>query len=238
MAEKTLDKDAFFKALEQLDCLTDDPEDEADIELSHIIKRSRNSDKTSSSNYCKDTPPFKLLRATSAPQSTSTSIASSSTHSKILSPGSDGLQPGVKRSNTTGSLTGRSEADKQSKRRRVITPRTVPEEQQIFKNLVFCEYLAICSQDIIQLLTVSQVFFPNNDVSPLRRLRIQRAQEYGATWAKTWEAHITHVIVDKGLMFQDVLKHLKLEAFPVSIRRAVHLLHIFLTLAAPCCSAR
>jgi DNA polymerase IV len=195
MAEKTLDKDAFFKALEQLDCLTDDSEDEADIELSHIIKRSRNSDKTSSSNCCKDTPPFKLLRATSAPQSTSTSIASSSTHSKMLSPGSDGLQPGVKRSNTTGGLTGRSEADKQSKRRRVITPRTVPEEQQIFKNLVF-------------------FFFPDNDVSPLRRLRIQRAQEYGATWAKTWEAHITHVIVDKGLMFQDVLKHLKLEAFP------------------------
>lgn len=69
----------------------------------------------------------------------------------------------------------------------------------------------------VQLLTVSPVFFPNNDVSPLRRLRIQRAQEYGAIWAKTWEDNITHVIVDKGLMFQDVLKHLKLEAFPVSM---------------------
>ncbi|GFF84535.1 hypothetical protein IFM53868_04178 [Aspergillus udagawae] len=198
MAEKTLDKDAFFKALEQLDCLTDDSEDEADIELSHIIKLSRNSDKLCSSNCRKDTQPFKLLRATSAPQSTSTSIADSSTHSKMLAAGSDDLQPGVKRSNTTGALTGRSEADKQSKRRRVITPRTVPEEQQIFKDLVF-------------------FFFPNNDVSPLRRLRIQRAQEYGATWAKTWEADITHVIVDKGLMFQDVLKHLKLEAFPPNV---------------------
>lgn len=77
--------------------------------------------------------------------------------------------------------------------------------------------LAICSQDFVQQLTMSPVFFPNNDVSPLRRLRIQRAQEYGAIWAKTWEAHITHVIVDKGLMFQDVLKHLKLETFPVSM---------------------
>ncbi|KAF7163672.1 hypothetical protein CNMCM5623_008478 [Aspergillus felis] len=113
-------------------------------------------------------------------------------------PASDDLQPGVKRSNTTGALTGRSEADKQSKRRRVIAPRTVPDEQQIFKDLVF-------------------FFFPNNDVSPLRRLRIQRAQEYGATWAKTWEGHITHVIVDKGLMFQDVLKHLKLETFPPNV---------------------
>ncbi|EAW22824.1 DNA-directed DNA polymerase IV [Aspergillus fischeri NRRL 181] len=198
MAEKTVDKDAFFKALEQLDCLTDDSENEADIELSHIIKRSRYSDKIISSNCRKDTPPFKLLRATSAPQSTSASVSDSSTHSKMLAPGSDVLQPGVKRSNTTGTLAGHSEADKQSKRRRVIAPRTVPEEQQIFKNLVF-------------------FFFPNNDVSPLRRLRIQRAQEYGAIWAKTWEAHVTHVIVDKGLMFQDVLKHLKLEAFPPNV---------------------
>lgn len=137
MAGKTLDKDAFFKALEELDCLTGDSEDEADIELSRIIKRSKNSDKPSSSN-CRDAPPLKLLRATSAPQSPSTSIAGSSTHSKMLVPGSDGLQPGVKRSNTTGALTGRSEADKQSKRRRVMAPRTVPEEQQIFKGLVFC----------------------------------------------------------------------------------------------------
>ncbi|KAF4165757.1 hypothetical protein CNMCM6936_007376 [Aspergillus lentulus] len=198
MAGKPLDKDAFFKALEQLDCLTDDSEDEADIELSHIIKRSRISDKSISSDCRKDTPPFKLLRATSAPQSTSASIAGSSTHSKMPTPGSDGFQPAVKRRNTTGVLTGRSEADKQSKRRRVIAPRTVPEEQKIFKGLVF-------------------FFFPNNDVSPLRRLRIQRAQEYGAIWAKTWEAHITHVIVDKGLLFQDVLKHLKLEAFPPNV---------------------
>ncbi|KAM0104999.1 hypothetical protein ACP6JE_000323 [Aspergillus fumigatus] len=198
MAEETVNKYAFFKALDQLDCLTDDSEDEADIELSHIIKQSKNSGRIATSKLHKDTPHFKLLRATSAPQSTSASISDSSTHSKTFAPGSDVLQPGDKRSNITGTLTGRPEADKQSKRRRVITPRTVPEEQQIFKKLVF-------------------FFFPNNDVSPLRRLRIQRAQEYGATWAKTWEAHITHVIVDKGLVFQDVLKHLNLEAFPPNI---------------------
>jgi DNA polymerase IV len=138
MAGETLDKDAFFKALEELDCLTGDSEDEADIELSYIIKRSKNSDKTGSSNCCKDTPPLKLLRATSAPQPTSTSIAGSSGHSKMLTPDSDGLQLGVKRSNTTGALSGRSEAGKQSKQRRVMARRTVPEEQQIFKDLVFC----------------------------------------------------------------------------------------------------
>lgn len=67
------------------------------------------------------------------------------------------------------------------------------------------------------LLTIhGPVFFPNNDISPLRRLRIQRAQEHGAVWTKTWEVNVTHVIVDKGLVFKDILTFLKLDSFPVS----------------------
>ncbi|PLN78498.1 putative DNA polymerase POL4 [Aspergillus taichungensis] len=83
-------------------------------------------------------------------------------------------------------------------RKRKVCARTISEQQQIFKGLVF-------------------YFFPNNDVSPLRRLRIQRAQEYGAVWAKNWGNHITHVIVDKGLTFQEVLKHLKFDCFPSTV---------------------
>ena len=60
------------------------------------------------------------------------------------------------------------------------------------------------------------VFFLNNDISALRRMRIQRAQEYGATWAKEWGDNITHVIVDNNLVFQDLLSYLKLESLPVS----------------------
>lgn len=60
------------------------------------------------------------------------------------------------------------------------------------------------------------VFFPNNDISPLRRLRIQRAQEYGALWTKTWGQDITHVVVDKGLVFKDILTFLNIDSFPVS----------------------
>lgn len=71
------------------------------------------------------------------------------------------------------------------------------------------------------MLTGLSVFFPNSDVSPLRRLRIQRAQEYGALWARTWGDNVTHVIVDKGLAFQEVLKHLCLETFPVSLGHGV-----------------
>lgn len=53
-------------------------------------------------------------------------------------------------------------------------------------------------------------------MSPLRRLRIQRAQEHGAFWARSWDHNVTHVIVDKGLVYDDILRHLKLNAFPVS----------------------
>lgn len=37
-------------------------------------------------------------------------------------------------------------------------------------------------------------------------------------WTKDWGHHVTHVIVDKGLTFQEVLKHLNLETFPVGNR--------------------
>ncbi|PYI25248.1 hypothetical protein BP00DRAFT_431443 [Aspergillus indologenus CBS 114.80] len=84
------------------------------------------------------------------------------------------------------------------KGKRQCSSRIVPEEQQIFKGLVF-------------------FFFPNNGASALRRLRIQRAQDYGASAAETWGDHVTHVIVDKGLTFHDVIKHLHVESFPSTV---------------------
>lgn len=60
------------------------------------------------------------------------------------------------------------------------------------------------------------VFVPNNDVSPARRIRINKALEFGASWARTWQDQITHVIVDSELCFEDVMSYLKLKSFPVS----------------------
>ncbi|KAL4905883.1 hypothetical protein BDW74DRAFT_167542 [Aspergillus multicolor] len=83
-------------------------------------------------------------------------------------------------------------------KRGVLAAKIIPEQQQILRGLVF-------------------FFFPNNDVSPLRRLRIQRAQEYGALWAKAWREDITHIIVDKGLQYEEILKHLKMDTVPPEI---------------------
>ncbi|CAP99225.1 Pc22g19370 [Penicillium rubens Wisconsin 54-1255] len=62
----------------------------------------------------------------------------------------------------------------------------------------------------------TNIFFPNNDISPFRRLRIQRAQDYGARWSRNWATDVTHVIMDKGLLSSDLLTYLKLESLPVS----------------------
>ncbi|EFY90965.1 hypothetical protein J3458_003192 [Metarhizium acridum] len=61
-----------------------------------------------------------------------------------------------------------------------------PEQEQIFKGLLF-------------------YYIPNNDIAPVRRLRINKAREYGALWTPDVES-ATHVIVDKGIQYEDVEK--------------------------------
>ena len=58
-------------------------------------------------------------------------------------------------------------------------------------------------------------FLPNNDIAPARRLRIKKALEWGALWVKEWRPDVTHIIVDKDLVYKDVLAYLKIPALPV-----------------------
>ena len=81
------------------------------------------------------------------------------------------------------------------KRKRKSDVLTVPEKQQIFKGLYF-------------------YFFPNNDIAPARRMRINKAIQFGATWQRDWNNDATHVILDKSLGFSALIKYLKLESFP------------------------
>lgn len=48
-------------------------------------------------------------------------------------------------------------------------------------------------------------------------MRINKALEFGAARAKTWNDQITHVIVDRELRFEDVMDYLKLKSFPVRL---------------------
>ncbi|KAI9730505.1 MAG: hypothetical protein M1834_005746 [Cirrosporium novae-zelandiae] len=85
-----------------------------------------------------------------------------------------------------------------SKRKRDKTCPQRPGSEQIFKYLNF-------------------YFIPNDDFSPARRMRINKAQEYGASWVRSWNGRITHVIVDRDLSYKDVISFLKIESLPASI---------------------
>ncbi|KAB8289698.1 hypothetical protein EYC80_010609 [Monilinia laxa] len=66
----------------------------------------------------------------------------------------------------------------------------VPEKDRIFEGLNF-------------------FFLPNDDKSPLRRARITKARERGATWVREVNEPITHLIINESLTRKDVLTYLK-----------------------------
>ncbi len=82
------------------------------------------------------------------------------------------------------------------KRKRGRSLQIVPSSQQIFKGLSF-------------------YFFPNDDIVPARRMRIAKAHEYGAVWVQQWREGVSHVIVDRGLSYKDLLSFLKIDSIPV-----------------------
>ncbi|KAE8349313.1 hypothetical protein BDV28DRAFT_141497 [Aspergillus coremiiformis] len=202
MAQSALDKQAFFQELEKLDSLAEDSADDTDEGFAQFIALSRdNTEPVHQAEPALPTSPAeksRALGATSTLRSPSLGITdlkeSGDTSIVVIE---DTLNPSVKGSSCMGAPKIKAGV-LAGKKKRIATLKSVPEQQQIFKGLVF-------------------FFFPNNDVSPLRRLRIQRAQEYGALWARTWGDNVTHVIVDKGLTFQEVLRHLCLQTFSPNI---------------------
>ncbi|KAH7163170.1 hypothetical protein B0J13DRAFT_538000 [Dactylonectria estremocensis] len=70
------------------------------------------------------------------------------------------------------------------KRKREPSMKLRPEEQQLFRNLLF-------------------FYVPDNDIAPARRLRITKAREFGATWTRN-PASATHIVVEKNIAFKEV----------------------------------
>lgn len=66
----------------------------------------------------------------------------------------------------------------------------IPQSEQIFLDKIF-------------------YYIPDDDIAALRRLRINKARTYGATWTKQWTPSITHIIVDSGLTFRQIAKWLE-----------------------------
>lgn len=74
-----------------------------------------------------------------------------------------------------------------------------PEYKQLFKDKVF-------------------YFYPNDDISMVRRTRIHKLIQLGAAWVKTWRDDVTHIIVDDAsYTYSQLLKHLNRAGLPVSV---------------------
>lgn len=71
-----------------------------------------------------------------------------------------------------------------AKRKRDKPLQMASESAQIFRGLCF-------------------FYIPNDDINPARRLRITKAREHGAVWVQS-HADATHVVVDKGLSYDDI----------------------------------
>ncbi|KAJ5527587.1 hypothetical protein N7513_011746 [Penicillium frequentans] len=212
--EEQLSKRSFFAALESLDHL-DDTEDEEEVDFLKRVAARRPSGipiPTAASVSVSPGPPAPgiLTRANTDPkppptdqfeieETTGAKASGRTEQSRRVEQSNDPKVRSVQRHNTTGSMPDTKSRGPVSKKRKPNKNiKVVPEDQQIFKDLVF-------------------FFFPNNDVSPSRRLRIQRAQEYGAQWAQERLEKVTHIIVDKGLLHRDLLTHLKLDTFPENV---------------------
>ncbi|KAF2654395.1 hypothetical protein K491DRAFT_693926 [Lophiostoma macrostomum CBS 122681] len=58
-------------------------------------------------------------------------------------------------------------------------------------------------------------FYPNDDISMARRLRIHKVIQLGSAWVTNWRDDVTHVMVDDAsYTYNQLLKHLNRAGFP------------------------
>ena len=107
---------------------------------------------------------------------------------------STGVESMLGKRNRTGSVP----QNGKKKPRKQDSVELVPESEQIFKGQIF-------------------YYIPPDDKSQLRRIRINKARKFGATWTRELTPNTTHIVVEKTLTFKDVMTFLKLDALPSNI---------------------
>jgi DNA polymerase IV len=188
-ASQKEEKEQFFRSLYQLDHLSDD-----DVPLMPTPKLSYRS--PSAKVTARAVQVSRPLAPSIAPEDVS---LQQSVASEVASEPEPQQNPKTRtRRPTTVQPPPRLVSAKLSKGKKRPKFRIIPEAEQIFTGSTF-------------------YFIPNNDVAGPRKLRIQRALEYGAVWERVWSARVTHVIVDSNLTMPDVPRHFRVEKLPVSV---------------------
>ncbi|GLA38313.1 hypothetical protein AnigIFM63309_005325 [Aspergillus niger] len=202
MATVVKDKEAFFRELERLDYLSDGENEEFSC-LVHLSRKRYECVPSDSITLASDikAPPAPLVRASTEPLLASSSVSEVSIEEEVDITSEQTRTPAVTRSKSTDVMPPKAKTtgDGVSKRkRRVFRAIEVPEHRQILRGFVL-------------------YYIPNNDTSDLRRLQMQRAREYGASRAMEWNETITHVVVDRWLTYENVMRHFKNKPIPENV---------------------
>ena len=107
---------------------------------------------------------------------------------------SSGIESMLGKRNRAGSMP----MNGKKKLRKKSSVELVSESEQIFRGKVF-------------------YYVPPDDKAQLRRIRIDKAIKFGATWTTELTPNTTHIVVDKTLTFKDVMTFLKLDTLPSNI---------------------
>jgi DNA polymerase IV len=94
----------------------------------------------------------------------------------------------------------------------------VPREMKSGKNVKPADNIKL-DPEHKQLLKGKVIYFyPNDDVSMVRRMRIHKVIQLGAAWVNRWRDDVTHVILDDTTYtYAQLLRHLNKAGFAVSI---------------------
>ena len=108
-----------------------------------------------------------------------------------------------------------------SKRKRNDEIKQIPEDQKMLKGLNFCELrrqFSFSSSEESLADNCQTVYFPNNDLAPARRRRMNKAIEYGANVIREWNLEIiTHIIFDLSTPYGELFRCLGVSAIPVRL---------------------
>ena len=218
------EKEALFKELWALD---DDVEHESEgvIEIPRLSSASKHQSRrshvtASSSSINRPTtslftqPNIGLSRTTSAPQVAAVAAATVNNPFHLTRPQQRrtaaapplptgktciDLTESSKPTRTPAASASKMASRASAKRKREPELQMQPEKKRVFKDSSF-------------------FFYPNDDGQAARKFRIRRFREYGGTWVREWRPEtITHVVLDRGLTFQNIRDGLMLDAIPENL---------------------
>jgi DNA polymerase IV len=93
---------------------------------------------------------------------------------------------------------------------------TIPRELKNGKNVKPADNIKL-EPEHKQLLKGKVVYFyPNDDISMVRRMRIHKVIQLGAAWVNRWRDDVTHIMLDDaGYTYSQLLRHVNRAGFSV-----------------------